>query len=232
MSRREDSDFLGRWSARKLRTRDGRPGSEPTSERPLEQPPADVPADAPGKTDEEILRELGLPDPDGLVKGDDFKAFLKSAVPARIRRRALRRLWLSDPVLANLDGLNDYDQDFTDAATVVKDLKTAYSVTRGFLREAPAETAAAEQTEQTDPAAEGAEADGGEAGTDAAAEAPAERPADYDAAGRPAEADEPADPAVGHPPEEVAAGLQAADAPQPDAAAPRPSRMRFRFGTG
>ncbi|MFU8777406.1 MAG: DUF3306 domain-containing protein, partial [Roseovarius sp.] len=56
------------------------------------------------KTDAELCEELGLPDPDDLQMGDDFRAFLDKAVPERLRRRALRRLWVSNPVLANLDG--------------------------------------------------------------------------------------------------------------------------------
>ena len=74
------------------------------------------------KSDEEVLRELDLPDPDSLVEGDDFSVFLRRTVPERIRLRALRRLWTTNPVLANLDGLIDYGEDFTDAATVIENL--------------------------------------------------------------------------------------------------------------
>lgn len=86
------------------------------------------------KTDEEILVELDLPDPDTLEAGDDFSAFLKTAVPERLRRRALRRLWLSNPLLANLDELVDYGEDYTDAATVVENLQTTYQVGKGMLK--------------------------------------------------------------------------------------------------
>ena len=44
------------------------------------------------KTDEEILKELGLPDPDSLALGDDFKAFMSKSVPQHLRKRALRKL--------------------------------------------------------------------------------------------------------------------------------------------
>lgn len=88
-----------------------------------------------GQSDEEILADLGLPDPDTLGLGDDFKGFLARGVPAHLRQRALRRLWLSNPVLANLDGLVDHAEDFTDAATVMPDMKTAYRVGRGILRQ-------------------------------------------------------------------------------------------------
>ena len=87
------------------------------------------------KPDEEVLAELDLPDPDSLSEGDDFTAFMAKAVPERLRRRALRRLWLSNPVLANLDQLVDYGEDFTDAATVVADLQTVYRVGKGMVRD-------------------------------------------------------------------------------------------------
>ncbi|MEE9587788.1 MAG: DUF3306 domain-containing protein, partial [Hyphomicrobiaceae bacterium] len=63
----------------------------------------------------------------------DFTRFMKAGVPEAIRRRALRQLWLSDPVLANLDGLNDYDEDFTDAKLVVEFLQTSHKVGQGYL---------------------------------------------------------------------------------------------------
>lgn len=86
------------------------------------------------KTDAEILAELNLKDPDTLEAGDDFTGFLNHAVPERLRRRALRKLWLSNPVLANLDELVDYGEDYTDAATVIENLQTAYQVGKGMLK--------------------------------------------------------------------------------------------------
>ena len=100
------------------------------------------------KTDEELLLELDLPNPDEMEMGDDFSAFMSKAVPDRLRRRALRRLWLANPALANLDGLLDYGEDFTDSATVVENLQTAYQVGKGMtehvlemVRQAEAEAA-------------------------------------------------------------------------------------------
>ena len=84
------------------------------------------------KTDAEILEELDLPDPDEMQQGDDFSVFLKETIPARIRTRALRRLWTSNPVLANVDGLLDYGEDFTDSAMVIENLQTAYQVGKGM----------------------------------------------------------------------------------------------------
>ena len=84
------------------------------------------------KSDAEILVELDLPDPDQMGEGDDFTVFLTETIPARIRTRALRRLWLTNPVLANVDGLVDYGEDFTDASCVVENIQTAYQVGKGM----------------------------------------------------------------------------------------------------
>ncbi len=104
-------------------------------------------------SDQEVLRELELPDPDSLAEGDDFSVFLKKAVPERIRIRALRRLWTTNPVLANLDGLIEYGEDFTDAATVIENLQTAYRVGEGMARHV---TAMAEQSQAASEEEEGA----------------------------------------------------------------------------
>ena len=83
-------------------------------------------------SDEEILVKLDLPNPDDLGQDDDFKVFLSEAVPSRIRTRALRRLWRVNPLLANIDGLVDYGEDFTDAALVIEGMETAYQVGKGM----------------------------------------------------------------------------------------------------
>lgn len=117
-------------------------------ERDREQAAEETRADAErqaldAKPDAEVLAELNLPDPDALGRGDDFSAFMAKAVPDRLRRRALRRLWISNPVLANLDELVDYGEDFTDAATIVENLQTAYRVGKGMLDHVRAQAEAA-----------------------------------------------------------------------------------------
>ena len=85
------------------------------------------------KSDEEVLEELGLPDPETLSKGDDFTAFMAKAVPEHIRKRALRKLWRSNPVLACVDGLNDYDDDYLTGSFGNAPIKTSYRVGEGLL---------------------------------------------------------------------------------------------------
>jgi hypothetical protein len=122
------------------------------AEAQVEVEPDIAPVD-PDMTDAEVLAALDLPDPDQLVAGDDIKGFMVKAVPDHIRRRALRKLWRLNPVLANVDGLVDYGQDFTDNAMVVEGLQTAYQVGKGMLSHLE-KLAAPEVTEATDDAAE------------------------------------------------------------------------------
>ncbi len=109
------------------------------------------------KDDAGLLEELGLPDPDTLDAGDDFSAFMSKSVPARLRNRALRKLWVSNPVLANLDGLVDYAEDFRTAGLSGDVIQTTYQVGKGLMKhveelarleeqkEGPSETAVAEE---------------------------------------------------------------------------------------
>lgn len=110
------------WSRRKAKV---------AQEAQAEEIVQDVPQEE--LSDAEILAKFDLPDPDTLKLGDDIKGFMSKAVPEHLRRRALRKLWRTNPVLACLDGLNDYEDDFTDAATVMPDMKTAYQVGKGML---------------------------------------------------------------------------------------------------
>jgi len=108
-----------------------------------------VEAELEAQSDEEILAERNLPDPDTLQSPEEIRAFLTETLPQRLKTRALRRLWRLNPVLANLDGLVDYGEDFTDSATVIENLQTAYQVGKGMLKhvEALAEAEAAKQAE-------------------------------------------------------------------------------------
>ena len=132
------------------------------------------------RPDEDVLAELELPDPDSMKQGDDFSAFMSDAVPERLRRRALRQLWRSNPVLANLDNLVDYGEDYTDAALVIENLQTAYRVGKGMLKHLEAMAEAAEKAETV--VGEAAEGEDGAAGAEAQSEEAGE-PAPEAAAG-------------------------------------------------
>lgn len=133
MGKDQEKGFLGRWAQRKqaARAAEVAPSVPEGGEDAEISPPL---AELDGLSEAEQLEKLGLPDPDNLVMGDNFAQFLQKSVPQGIRKRALRRLWTSNPVLANLDGLNDYEQDFTDLATNAKNVMTSYVVGEGFAK--------------------------------------------------------------------------------------------------
>ena len=106
--------------------------------QPALEPEPDMPDEiAEPETEEEetaLLEQLGLPRPESLKEGDAFAPFMQAGVPEFLKKRALRVLWRSNPVLANLDGLNDYDDDFNSPELTQKVLATGYQVGRGFVK--------------------------------------------------------------------------------------------------
>lgn len=86
------------------------------------------------RPDAELLAEAGQPAPEALDSPEAVRDFLASALPNRLKSRALRRLWTLNPLLANVDGLVDYGEDFTDSAMAVEAVQTAYQVGRGMLK--------------------------------------------------------------------------------------------------
>ena len=161
----EDEKFISRWAKRKAESRAGTLVEE-TEARDVTADTGETQTAAlsPGDADVEELPEdhpaAGI-DIESLNADSDFSVFMHEKVPQAIRRRALRKLWFSDPIFSTLDGLNDYDEDFTDAATVVEGLKAAYdeAVERRDKREA--EEAARAQAKQVSEA-EGEEQSGEE----------------------------------------------------------------------
>lgn len=110
-----DQDALSRWSRLKSESRAGAPAVSERDEAEDDRPQdAGAEADAPPAEDPaaEDLAVEDLPDVETLTYESDFTAFMRETVPEELRRLALRKLWRSNPILANLDGLNDYDLDY------------------------------------------------------------------------------------------------------------------------
>ena len=128
----EDKGFLSRWSDRKLKNETDAPSAAKadSNEETLGGDEFE------GKSDDEILSILELPDPEKLKLGDTVEKFMDGRVPERIRARALRAFWKTNPVLANIDGLDEYCDDYTDAATVIENLQTIYEVGKGYAEQA------------------------------------------------------------------------------------------------
>ena len=108
--RDRDEQFLRRWSRRKI---DGEAIDETPPDADLPDESVEIAPDGDVESedfDAEVVADL--PDIETLDKDSDYTGFLRDGVPEKLKKLALRKLWLSDPVLANLDGLNDYDEDF------------------------------------------------------------------------------------------------------------------------
>ena len=115
-----DENLLLRWSRRKHEARQGKPAAapQPASAEPEADPaPAETEimaaservASAQDRVPDEPVAAEDLPDLETLTYESDFSAFMREGVPELIKKQALRKLWLSNPLLANLDGLNEYD---------------------------------------------------------------------------------------------------------------------------
>lgn len=131
MTTAKEDGFLNRWSRRKR-------GAD--TETPAHEASVDLADETAIDSDDmlddaALLEKYDLPDPDGIQPGDSIKDFMRQEVPSRLKRRVLRKLWLSDPVFANLDTLVEYGEDYTDAATVIDNLTTVYQVGKGMLRD-------------------------------------------------------------------------------------------------
>jgi Protein of unknown function (DUF3306) len=136
---------LARWSQRKAAARRGDPppaeGDDVVKRVAThDQQPSDPISKV---TDAAASPESVAPDEDvpelppieALTFQSDYTAFMAKNVPEALRRAALRKLWQSDPVLANLDGLNDYDEDYHLVDTSITAAQTAYKVGKGYLEE-------------------------------------------------------------------------------------------------
>jgi hypothetical protein len=131
--------------------------TEPSGPTVAERLPSEAPARSlaasEGAGPDSTANEIELPSLDTLDASSDYTAFMRDGVSEELKNAALRKLWRLNPVFANLDGLNDYDDDFTDAAVVVKGLKSLYRTGKGMPgrdEREPPEPAAEAPTEQAD----------------------------------------------------------------------------------
>ena len=160
-----DETFLSRWSRLKRQSAEPVPepvAPEPVAEEPPAQPPVALPDGEALPADDNAAADpddplKDLPPVEELTPDSDYTPFLRAEVPEDLHRQALRKLWGSDPVFANDDGLKDYADDYTGLFTSSDPVKTLYRVGKGFLDAAEDAAARAEQ----DAAAVAAAEDGG-----------------------------------------------------------------------
>ncbi len=130
-----DEEFLSRWSKRKAESRNETPAEAPEETLEVAAIDAEGATEAAEDADDPDDHPAAGIDIDSLDYNSDFTVFMHEKVPEVLRRRALRQLWQSNPIFGALDGLNDYDEDFTDSALVVEGLKQAYDAARAKLKE-------------------------------------------------------------------------------------------------
>lgn len=127
--------------------------TSPGEETAVETPEAPETTEAPETGETEEAAEL--PEIDSLSYESDYRGFMAEGVSEELRNLALRRLWRSNPLLANLDGMNDYDEDFTLATSALTSVTTAYRPGIGYGRkedevEALSEAEISDKTETLD----------------------------------------------------------------------------------
>ncbi len=161
-----EGGFLSRWSARKSQIAKGEdvPDEVPAPEI-AEDDVVEDEEDA-TLTDAELLEKYDLPDPEAVTEESGLEQFLNGkGLPGRVRQMALRRLWRLNPLFGVVDDMVEYGEDYTDAATVVEGMKTAYTVGKGYKKD-DVEPEEAEALEDDSEAQEGdAEAKEGDAET-------------------------------------------------------------------
>ena len=161
-SKEGEGGFLSRWSARKNQIAKGEdvPDEVPAPEI-AEGAVIEDEEDA-ALTDAELLKKYDLPDPEAVTEESGLEQFLNGkGLPGRVRQMALRRLWRLNPLFGVVDDMVEYGEDYTDAATVVEGMKTAYTVGKGYAKEVvePEESEAMED----DAEAEAGDAEEGDA---------------------------------------------------------------------
>ena len=145
--------FLQRWSDRKLNRDEPGDTQKVPSERPvagrmrtgapiedadwLSERTSDVEggtAKVGGASSGQMTaEEIAAIDFDALDANSDYTRFMQDGVPDWVRRKALSKLYMTNPVFNELDGLDYYDEDFTDAVWAVGDIETSYKVGQGFM---------------------------------------------------------------------------------------------------
>ena len=132
-----DENFLSRWSKKKSKQTqienfnskqiDPKSSSETENQSSLDEENDKL-------NDEELLKKYNLPNPEKIKTEKSLDVFFKEGVPDRLRQIALRRVWRLNPIIRFADAeINDYHEDFTDAATVIEGMQTAYKVGKGYL---------------------------------------------------------------------------------------------------
>ncbi|MBA5776631.1 DUF3306 domain-containing protein [Stappia sp. F7233] len=152
----EEEGFLKRWS--RLKQEAQTEPEAPTAEEET-QDELDVIVEEAEDIEAANRAAAEAVDLEGLSYDSDFSVFLKKGVPAALKNAALRKLWASNPVLANVDGLNDYDEDFRLGNQLGREFRSAWEAGRGYARKFEEMRKKAAEASGTEPVAGAAPTD-------------------------------------------------------------------------
>jgi len=120
----EDEDFVSRWSrlkhesvSRRTRQTELRERAAPSSTAVTSSVNEEEAAGTETRT-APIFDLAGLPSIDSITARTDISMFLRSGVPAELTVAALRRAWVSDPVIRDFIGIAENQWDFTNPTTI------------------------------------------------------------------------------------------------------------------
>ncbi|MSO93183.1 MAG: DUF3306 domain-containing protein [Rhodospirillales bacterium] len=148
---------ISRWSRLKREERAVKTKRGGAALKEQETPDATQASLPPERAPKETATDGGkaLPSVESLTKDSDFTAFMKPGVPEDVSQAAMRKLWKSDPVFAEIDPLNDGFGDYRNFPLItLKD--TIYQVGKGIIdwaAEDEKEAAAAAAAKKSAPAA-------------------------------------------------------------------------------
>jgi len=120
----EHENFVSRWSrlkheseSRGKRQTEVRERAAPSSTAVTNTANEDE-AGGPHTPATPILDPADLPSLDSITAGTDIRMFLRSGVPTELTVAALRRAWVSDPLIRDFIGIAENQWDFTNPTTI------------------------------------------------------------------------------------------------------------------
>ena len=130
---------FGRSLSARLRRKEQVARGEAVPEMPDEEAKAGEPQETDedaALSDAELLAKYEVEDPDTIEDEARLDSLLEGKFPDRIRQMALRRMWRLNPMFRFADEMVEYGENYTDAATVIDGMTTAYQVGKGYLQKA------------------------------------------------------------------------------------------------
>lgn len=129
----DEDGFLDRWSRRKQAHRQGE--VEPEETTPPDETAGKHPAGQTADGEPPAYHPAEDIDIDSLEPGADFSVFMQKGVPAALKRRALRKLWSTNPLFYEREHLTDmFDIADTKTWGIGPTRATSWQFGRGFLK--------------------------------------------------------------------------------------------------